>query len=572
VKIVSRAILIALTALVAVLLYAPAGHVDFTGAWLDATYGVQPPHSRVSSHVAGVIAGSPAARAGIRPGDKLIAPSFSDAFTRLVFPHVGETDRFTLARADGARYEVTLRAQPIAGVTAMQRWLGIAALLPATIFIAIAFVLVYMRPSVMTWSFFAYAAGYISTAPAFAFFHSFLPNGIYWALTFVLSTLLGNFAVLALLPFIVRFPDDRLTGVRKVFDRALWVAIALAFAAYSVQWYQTSGLHRPTLFAGVLDEWLPLATFAFATLALIKKYNSADPAQRQRFGFLILGTIVSFIAYAIYFVPWISPEVAQIAGGAVVIMPICVMYAVLRHRVLDLNFVLNRALAYSILSLLVLALVSVLDWSAGHLISEGRFATWLELGITIGVGFLLDRINRVISSVVEGVFFRRRREAERLLRSVASALPYATTDDAVDDALVRIPAEALSIASAALYRRSQDGLRYEGGSTAASTTIAPPGFDRNHLLVRILQAQEQPVWLDDVRSSLDPQNASIYSLAMPVMVRHELVSIVLYGTHFNGSQIDPEELALLTDLAREAARAYDHIEAVRIRKRYALTG
>ena len=51
-------------------------------------------------------------------------------------------------------------------------------------------------------------------------------------------------------------------------------------------------------------------------------------------------------------------------------------------------------------------------------------------------------------------------------------------------------------------------------------------------------------------------------------MRHELVSFTLYGAHANGAQLDPEEVALLEDLAREAARAYDHVEAERVRRRY----
>ena len=49
------------------------------------------------------------------------------------------------------------------------------------------------------------------------------------------------------------------------------------------------------------------------------------------------------------------------------------------------------------------------------------------------------------------------------------------------------------------------------------------------------------------------------------MVRHEIIAFVLYVAHRNGAQIDPEELELFNELAREAARAYDHVEAVRMR-------
>ena len=99
--------------------------------------------------------------------------------------------------------------------------------------------------------------------------------------------------------------------------------------------------------------------------------------------------------------------------------------------------------------------------------------------------------------------------------------------------------------------------------------MAPPGFNANDLLVRMLRSRKPVIWLDDLRSHLDPQNAAIYALAVPVAVRHELISFTLYGAHTNGAQLDPDEVALLEELAREAARAYDHVEAERARVRYA---
>jgi hypothetical protein len=74
-----------------------------------------------------------------------------------------------------------------------------------------------------------------------------------------------------------------------------------------------------------------------------------------------------------------------------------------------------------------------------------------------------------------------------------------------------------------------------------------------------------------VRAYLDPVNAGVYVLAVPVMVRHDLVSFTLYGAHRNGAQLDPEEVELLEGLANEASRSYDHVEAVRVRARYGVT-
>lgn len=564
----ARFVLFVLTGLVVVFFYMPLGHADFQGRWGDGTYGfelVRGTHPFVTD----LDSGSTAARAGVRNGDRLVLAPYSMQWVEVAFPNPGDRATMQFERPNGSRYTVHLVARDVPSFTTWDRLTGILAIIPATVFIAVAFALVFLRPSVMTWSFYAFAIGYLSTAPSFEYFHSRMPVWAFLSLTFVLSTFLGNLAVMPLLPFVMRFPNDHAAPELRKLDRLVWLAIGLAFVAYSVEWYDGWATHVPTPGAAFLDNWLPLGVFVAAALILIERYKHPPAATKQRFGFLVIGLVIAFAAYAIYFVPGVPPAFAQIAGYAVVAMPISVAYAVLRERVLDVNFVLNRAIAYGLVSLVVIAIVSLIDWFFSQVVSQWHLAIAAELAATICVGLLLDRINKTIERFVDAVLFRSRRIAENYLIRAAEALPYATEEAAIAEGLAQVPVDALALTAAAVYRRSFDGARFEGIATSHDTTVAPPGFDRNHLLVRILHSSEERVWLDEVRAHLDAENAAIYVLAIPVNVRHDLVAFTLYGAHRNGAQIDPEEVKLLEDLAREASRAYDHVDAVRTRAQMA---
>ncbi len=562
----ARALLIIVTFFVVVIYYVPIGHVDFAENWGEGTFGIVLPPQRLV--VIGVDPGSPAGRAGVRAGDRLVSHDNYEILSRVRSAYTGERETLTFERGDALRI-VTLTAVPDRSFGIWRRIGGVLAYAPPTVFLVVAFLLVFLRPSVMSWAFYLFAVGYFGTGPAFMYWSHVLSPSAFLALSFLLSTIFGPWSVLPLLPFVLRFPNGDVLGWRRRIDPFVWMFLVLSYAVYVVEW-------RMYFSTGSLPQWdvipstiIPLGTFVLAGLIVAKNVAMATPSDRQRWGFLAIGTIASFVAYAIYFVPGVPFVVGQVVGFAVVLMPICIAYAVFRLRVLDVNFVLNRALVYAVLSLGVIAFVSILDWSFSRVIAIGRLALGLELLATIAIGFLLDRINRGVERLVETVFFRRRRIAEKYLRRAASALPYATDEGAIADGLVQVPVDAIDLAAAALYRRSAAGARFEGVATAHQTTIAPPGFDANDLLVRMLLADEKLVWLDDLRTHLDVENAGIYTLAIPVTVRHELVCFTLYGAHANGAQLDPDEVALLEELALEAARAYDHVEAVRVRERYA---
>ena len=562
----SRGLLGLVTLLVVIIYYMPIGHVNFAENWGEGTFGLYV--APRSTAIASVLRGSPADRAGIRVGDTLVNGGDYAVSSRIRSPYPGERETFTL-RHGPLVYNVTVTAIPDRRFGIWQRIAGVLAYLPPTVFLIVAFLLVFLRPSVMSWSLYLFAVGYFGTSPSYMYWSHILGAGEYRALTFVLTVVFGPWSVLPLLPFLLRFPNGDVLGWRRRVDPFVWGFVGVSFFAYVYEWMVYEATETVPSWDIVLGTIVPLLTFVIAGLILAKNLATATPSNRQRLGFIAIGTFASFLAYAIYYVPGVPFAVGQVVGFGVVLMPICIAYAIFRLRVLDVNFVLNRALVYGVLSLAVIAFVSVLDWFFSRVVAIGRLAIGAELLVTIAIGFLLDRINHAVEGFVESVFFRRRRISERILRRAASALPYATEEGAIIDGLVQVPVDALDLAAAALYRRSANGSRFEGVATSLETTIAPPGFDANDLLVRMLLSDESIVWLDELRTHLDPHNAGIYTLAVPVTVRHELVSFTLYGAHANGAQLDPDEVVLLEELAREAARAYDHVEAERVRERYA---
>ncbi|MHB8462223.1 MAG: hypothetical protein ACYDA1_06225 [Vulcanimicrobiaceae bacterium] len=562
---IARGILIVVTLVVVVLFYVPIGHVDLAERWGEGTYGVDvTPTSLV---VIDVEPGSSAAAAGIRIGDTIEARVGSRQAALLRAPYVGQTADVTFLR-DGRSYRAHLVAIPTPNFDIGSRVSGLLPFLPATVFLVVACMLVFVRPDVMTWAYYIYAVGFFGTGPPFMYWAHTMNSVLYAIVAFVMSTLLGPLAILPLPIFLLRFPRGTAEGWRAPVERWVWGLIVVSSIIVILDWLRVHAGHNVPSWQPWIDNGLPLLCFVLSALLFVKNYKTATPEVRQRLGFLSIGVIVAFLAYAVYYVPGIPFVVGQIFGVAAVLGPITVAYAVFRHRVLDVGFVLNRAAVYGVISLLIIAAISVLDWLTSNMISAARLATAVNLLVTVGIGFLLDRINRTVTRVVDTLFFSDRRRAEEYVRKAAAALPYATKEASITDGLINIPSEAFSLSAATLYRRSDDGTGYVGVATSEQTPHAPRAFDADHLLVRMLRADESIVWLDSVRSHLDAENTAVYVVALPVTVRHDVVSFVLYGAHTNGSQLDPEEIAMLQELAREAARAYDHVEAVRMRDRF----
>ena len=142
----------------------------------------------------------------------------------------------------------------------------------------------------------------------------------------------------------------------------------------------------------------------------------------------------------------------------------------------------------------------------------------------------------------------------------------AESHEAVDRFLVHEPLEALALVSAAVFHRDGDRKQYVrevafGWDASSIKELTPEDPLVLHLL-----AEGATVRLADVTWTAETVPALGNALiAMPVLLRDELVSIVLYGAHRSGADIDPDEVRSLDVLVERAGAAYDHIEARSLR-------
>jgi len=153
-----------------------------------------------------------------------------------------------------------------------------------------------------------------------------------------------------------------------------------------------------------------------------------------------------------------------------VLVPLTIGYAVIKHRVIDVSFVVNRALVYGALTTLLVGMFSVIDWFFVDYLRLARLGTIAEVAAVVGFGLWFKGLHMRVDSFIDATFFRQRHAAERQLARNAAALPFATTTQIVATALVKEPVRALGLASAALFWRNKDGVyvreELEGWSAA----------------------------------------------------------------------------------------------------------
>jgi signal transduction histidine kinase len=219
-------------------------------------------------------------------------------------------------------------------------------------------------------------------------------------------------AIALFLPLaLLLFPDGRLPSPRW---RPVAWAIALTAPLFVIEAVADSEPVHPGFPPGYLsttsyDALAPLwtvseirtmAALVVAVASLVLRYRHGHETERRQLLWLVLaGT-----AMVAGVLPW-----AFVAGTPVIVLfalplvPAAITVAVVRHRLLDIRVVLSRAVAWLLLSLVVLAsyglLVLALDVLVSRTVGRSVLATVL---VAVAAAPLLPRLQRVVDRWMYG--------------------------------------------------------------------------------------------------------------------------------------------------------------------------
>jgi hypothetical protein len=548
------------------------------------------------------LAESPAARAGLVPGD------------RLDLGQMRCIDPFSLGCADivavlgdfgGAGYvpqneRVRLIIRPVAGgpsrtveisaAPSPMNWHARVVLLADTIvgalFIGVAFHLAWTRASRMTWGFFLYAIWFNSGQDyaAYAFLQSW-PPGVLIEQGF--EAVIQGAAYAGLLTFAMRFPNEHLDAHWRPFDAALsWLAIAVAVLALAgglnVFGYPTAFITNVFFFSIV-----PLDIAALAILLI--RLRQLRPQDEERMRWAVAGCAIGLPAFLLaelctstalpYRLLGIVPsltiiELLFLFHGVIAYF---VGIAVRRRRVVSVAIPLRRGAILAALTFIlgvpIVYLHGLLDAYNESL--GGRFSLpeWIWPLVIGPLSLLaLTKLHERAVNMTERVFNRRYHRARASLHHAAQAAMKAKELADVDRLLAETPVAGLRLSSAAVFR-SIDGVFRRMDPAAGWPEPGLRTLDRDHDRLPLdCLSRGAPLPLPRghwYRPGLPPDDEAP-CLAVPVHGgATESIAIVLLGPHASGSDINHDERELLRGFASQAALAYDRVETETLRREVA---
>jgi len=268
--------------------------------------------------------------------------------------------------------------------------------------------------------------------------------------------------------------------------------------------------------------------------------------------------------------------------AALGIIPIAFAYAIIRHRAMNINLLIRGSLIYSIVSIVVAGLwllvyYGVIQFALSITANKELIAFFL----TIGVAFVIPRLEGGVRTLIDRTFFRIRYDYQLTLNEFSKALTSIIDLKPLIELGVGRVCEAMHIrAGCLLFREEGENLLkavslYREDMEPQQITkleglsqISWFRFDVDGSLATLLVNKGIPMRIEDIERQYESGSLSDDEMqklirfdaefCVPIISKESLVGILILGSKVSEEAYSREDSRLLSTLASQAAIAIEN--------------
>jgi PAS domain S-box-containing protein len=384
------------------------------------------------------------------------------------------------------------------------------------------------------------------------------------------------------LHFALTFPERR-----AVVDRQRWLipavyvpgAILLGAHIALFAWAQPSESLRWNL--DRVQMMYLAAYFVVATGVLWQSYRRATTAiLRQQMKWVTRGTILAVVPFVVFYViPYLrgdAPSLAmKVSVLSLVFLPLTFGYAIFRYRLMDVDLIFKRGMAYTIAAgSITAAYFGVIGGVSAlfnrHYPSAGPVGVAIAIAVT---ALLFDPFKNWVQDYLDKFFYRKRYDYRKTLIEFGRDLNSETDLDQMLTSIVDRLSRTLMVDRMAIFLSSPEqseqftlvksyGISNTRGLDLGFLNLARPEWEAGHLFFdnTVHAMRETP----EARETIRKLDLHYY---IPCTVMNRMIAVLGLGKTSEGDFLSTEDVQLLETLAGyigiaiQNARLYKSLES-----------
>ena len=532
--------------------------------------------SERGDEVALVSPGGPADRAGLRPRDRLLeingtkVEGHSDPLPleRSAKPHPVRL----LVERGAQRFETVLEPTRLPG--SEQAW-QLAHFLIAILTLLVGTIVYSRKPTRLTTVFFG-----ICLALGVLLFHPWTPPSAWGERLGVTMVDISSILLPGLLlHFFLLFPYERTAVARRpgILAAVYGPGVILFFLAsipaerYARLGVDGAAIRAATEIGFALNVIVPVV---IAIVLFVRTYRASPlPSVRRKLKVTLWGTLLGLCPILLVVLVrslWPSLRLPgdRLATLMIFFLPASFGYAIVRHGVFEIEFIVKRSLVYSGLTSLFALAYFVAYFVLARLLRDVHTLqpqVW-SLLVVLFVLLVMSPIRSRIQDRFDRWIYPDRYDTQRALRESALQFREARSPEELGPAVLHALKTLLGVEQAALFRPAGESFVMSSSIGVLNANVEPPRFGR--LLIEPLFRIGAPMLRGDLeaelpygflpRSDLDALRRVQAKVLVPLLSGGQRLGILVLGERTFGEAYSSPDLLLLEGLAAQATLALEN--------------
>ena len=292
-----------------------------------------------------------------------------------------------------------------------------------------------------------------------------------WIAAWILPIIIG-----LQISYLLLFPTGRLPSRRwrwLAWLTGTFVLVGLIVSAFSSGAYlgALGPIRNPLGIEGFTNVYKALfytmapllyAATAYSVFMRLRRAVGVECQQLKWFAYAVaiyaVGTILNVTAVAIGAPQWFEWSANAIFTAAGTTIPIAIGIAILRHRLYEVDRIINRTLVYGLLTAMLVLVyfgsVASLQYALRTL--AGETSQLAIVASTLAIAALFNPLRRRIQDAVDRRFYRKKYDARKTLEEFGAKLRDETDLEALGDDLVAVTRATVQPEHASLWLRPSE--------------------------------------------------------------------------------------------------------------------
>jgi signal transduction histidine kinase len=396
---------------------------------------------------------------------------------------------------------------------------------------------------------------------------------LFWVrMVFVISSAIPS----AFLYFALIFPNER--RVLPSFKIALIFFPSLILSFVSLTKFIVISVNWETLVSkyGIAHTFFVMYMIILVSISvflLVKSYRNSIGVERLQIKYCFLGMFISSITSILFnlVIPKLgTSRLSHLGPVSTIIMVSFISYAIVRHRLMDINIVLKKGTTYVFL-LALLFVPSFLFILLGQKVFFNKIS-YLFSAIIVGLLFLITtlfyRIKSQTEKAVERILFKGRYDYRETLGKFSKAMVSILDLQSLSKKIIETITQTMGVEKASLFLVNEEKGGYslfesKNIKMTASTFQLPKDDPLSHYLQKIgeiiiREELAKGANIPELNEVIKKMSLLEAEVSIPLIWKGQLIGMVNLSHKLNKDIYSHEDIELLSTLANQTAIAIEN--------------